>query len=249
MAKDDKKEKDEEPQPESDEKEKKTEIGAKSEEVPKIERVERTPSAPEPKPAATSSATYRASNIMTKILLVVLLIIASLNLYYAWRANQTASTTEATTETSSDTTKTTASSTDNSTDGTDVSATSVKTTSTTASVSFEKALNAKDYNAMKPLLAATVNFILDATECCGDVTADKAIAQLKSRIEDTSVDTYNFSSSQQIVQKMKTNLPESFSKWNNIGISNGKDYLAYNLDTNVKVSEILMGFTDTLDLE
>ena len=243
MAKDDKKEKDEEPQPESDEKEKKTEIGAKSEEVPKIERAEPAPSAPTPK------VTIGGNNIVTKILLVVLLIIASLNLYFAWRANQTASTTEATTETSSDTTKTTASSTDNSTDGTDVSATSVKTTSTTASVSFEKALNAKDYNAMKPLLAATVNFILDATECCGDVTADKAIAQLKSRIEDTSVDTYNFSSSQQIVQKMKTNLPESFSKWNNIGISNGKDYLAYNLDTNGKVSEILMGFTDTLDLE
>jgi len=239
MAKNDEKEKVEEPQPESDGRETETGIKTKEEEVPKIERTERTPSAPTPK------VTIGGNNIITKILLVVLLIIASLNLYFAVQANQIATTTEATTETSSDASETTASG----TDATSVSATSVKATSTTASLSFEETLNAKDYNAMKPLLAGTVNFVLDATECCGDVTADKAIAQLKSRLEDAGTDTYNFSSSQQTVQKMKTNLPESFSKWNNIGISNGKDYLAYNLDSSGKVSEIIMGFTDSLDLE
>lgn len=203
-------------------------------------------SEPKPEPTPSSSAVSRPiGNITTKVLLVVLLIIASLNLYYSWRANKTAATTTATDETSGKTTADDASATET----TSVSATSAKTTASKASVTFESALNAKDYDAMKPLLASTVNFILDASECCGDITADKTIAQLKSRLSDASTDTYNFSSSQQIVQKMKTNLPESFSKWNNIGISNGKDYLAYNVDANGKVSEIIMGFTDSLDLE
>jgi hypothetical protein len=193
--------------------------------------------------------THAGGNATTIILLVILLIIASLTLYFVWHNSQQDTETSATTAT---TTKPTATETTKN-DADTAAATSVTATSGTAatkkSSSFETALNAKDYNAMKPLLADPINFVLDASECCGDVTADKAIAQLKSRIEDASIDTYDFSPSQQIIQNMKVNQPQAFGKWNNIGISKGKDFLAYNLNANGKVSEIIMGFTDSYDLD
>lgn len=118
-----------------------------------------------------------------------------------------------------------------------------------ASVSetFEQAINAEDYGKVSELMADNVNLIFEATECCGRITKESAIKQLKDYIAE--VEAFNFSQDQQVVQQMKVNLADFFAVYT-LGVDEKGAVLGYKMDKAGKVSDVYVAVTHSLfDLE
>ncbi|MEA3273122.1 MAG: hypothetical protein U9Q72_00795 [Patescibacteria group bacterium] len=112
---------------------------------------------------------------------------------------------------------------------------------------FEDAVNQKDYEGMEGLLADEVNYIVEASDCCGNITRDKAIAQLREYLRTPA--TFNFSQEQQIVKKLKVNIADRFENYT-VGIASGKAVLAYKVNPERKVDDIyVVGTYELFDIE
>jgi len=116
-----------------------------------------------------------------------------------------------------------------------------------SSEDFEKAVNEKDFAKVSELMAAKVYYVVDASDCCGDISKDEAAGNLKNYIRD--VESFNFDQEQQVVKQMKVNLAGTFSKYT-IGIADNKMTLSYHLDKQGKVDDIFLSASHLMyDLE
>lgn len=119
--------------------------------------------------------------------------------------------------------------------------------SQTSATVFEKAVNDKDFAKVESLMAARVYYVVDASDCCGDITKKEAAAHLKNYIRD--VDSFNFDQNQQVVRKMKVNLADTFAKYT-IGIADNRMVLSYHLDKQGKVDDLMLSASHLMyDLE
>lgn len=117
----------------------------------------------------------------------------------------------------------------------------------TTSTAFEKAVNDKDFTKVEALMAARVFYVIDASDCCGDITKKEAAANLKNYIR--SVKSFDFDQSQQVVQQMKVNLAGTFAKYT-IGIADNRMVLSYHLDSQGKVDDLMLSASHLMyDLE
>jgi hypothetical protein len=119
--------------------------------------------------------------------------------------------------------------------------------SQTSSAIFEKAVNDKDFTKIEALMATRVYYVIDASDCCGDITKKEAVTNLKNYIR--GVKSLNFDQTQQVVQQMKVNLADTFAKYN-IGIADNKMVLSYHLDAQGKVDDLMLSASHLMyDLE
>lgn len=103
---------------------------------------------------------------------------------------------------------------------------------------FENAVNSKDYDKIETFLTNPINFIIEATECCGDITPEEA-ANSMDYID--GVNSFDFSQDQDIVKKIK----DKYSDYSNdiIGIGDNKAVLIYHLNSEEKVDRIYLSIT------
>ena len=114
-------------------------------------------------------------------------------------------------------------------------------------VAFEKAVNGKDFTKVEALMAARVYYVIDSSDCCGDITKKEAAGNLKNYIR--GVKSFNFDQSQQVVKQMKVNLADTFAKYT-IGIADNKMVLSYHLDRQGKVDDLMLSASHLMyDLE
>lgn len=123
--------------------------------------------------------------------------------------------------------------------------TSASSSTVNAIDDFEEAVSLLDYSSMEKLFADRVNFILEASECCGDITAVQATAEMK-RIKDFG--KFNWSQNQQVVKQIKTNLTD-FTDYT-IGVTPERAILAVHTDTKGLIDKVYINIDhNTLDLE
>ncbi|MDD5489680.1 MAG: hypothetical protein PHP25_03335 [Candidatus Moranbacteria bacterium] len=123
----------------------------------------------------------------------------------------------------------------------------VPTKNQTTSAVFEKAVNDKDIAGIEALMAARVYYVIDQSDCCGDITKKEAAANLKNYI--SSAKSFNFDQNQQVVKQMKVNLPDTFAKYT-IGIADNKMVLSYHLDKQGRVDDLMLSASHLMyDLE
>lgn len=116
-----------------------------------------------------------------------------------------------------------------------------------SSAAFEKAVNDKDFVKIESLMAARVFYVIDASDCCGDITRKEAAKNLQNYIRD--VESFNFDQEQQVVKQMKVNLAGTFAKYT-IGISDNRMALSYHLDKQGKVDDVMLSASHLMyDLE
>ena len=119
--------------------------------------------------------------------------------------------------------------------------------SQTPSAVFEKAVNDNDFAKIETLMAPRVYYVIDASDCCGDITKKEAAANLKNYI--AGANSFNFDQTQQVVRQMKVNLADTFAKYT-IGIADNKMVLSYHLDAQGKVDDLMLSATHLMyDLE
>lgn len=119
--------------------------------------------------------------------------------------------------------------------------------SQSSSAAFEKAINDKDFAKVSALLATRVYYVVDASDCCGDITKKEAASHLKNYIRD--VKSFDFDQEQQVIKQMKVNLAGTFSKYT-IGIADNRMVLSYHLDKQGKVDDIMLSASHLMyDLE
>ncbi len=112
---------------------------------------------------------------------------------------------------------------------------------------FEEAVNAKNYKKAENMLADTVNYIVEASECCGDIPKAQAMENFKGYTYD--VDTFNFSQDQQAVKKLKVNIGKGFED-DIIGIASNGRVMAYQVNADGKVGYLYVAADLSLfDLE
>jgi len=96
-------------------------------------------------------------------------------------------------------------------------------------------------------MAAKVFYVVDASDCCGDITKKEAASHLKNYIR--GVKLFNFDQEQQVIKQMKVNLAGTFAKYT-IGIADNKMVLSYHLDKQGKVDDIMLSASHLMyDLE
>lgn len=116
-----------------------------------------------------------------------------------------------------------------------------------SSSAFEAAVNGKDFTEVESLMAARVNYVVDSSDCCGDITKKEAAANLKKYI--AGAKSFNFNQDQQVVKQMKVNLADTFAKYT-IGIADNKMVLSYHLDSQGKVDDLMLSASHLMyDLE
>lgn len=119
--------------------------------------------------------------------------------------------------------------------------------SSKSSEDFERAVNEKDFAKISELMAVKVFYVVDASDCCGDITKNEASGNLKNYIRD--VESFNFDQEQQVVKQMKVNLAGTFAKYT-IGIADNRMALSYHLDKQGKVDDIFLSASHLMyDLE
>jgi hypothetical protein len=117
----------------------------------------------------------------------------------------------------------------------------------TTSAAFEKAVNDKDFTKAEALMATRVYYVIDSSDCCGDITKKEAAGNLKNYIQD--VKSFNFDQEQQVVKQMKVNLADTFAKYT-IGIADNRMVLSYHLDAQGKVDDLMLSASHLMyDLE
>lgn len=123
----------------------------------------------------------------------------------------------------------------------------VATIDQATSAAFEKAVNGKDFVKVEALMAARVYYVIDQSDCCGDITKKEAAGNLKNYISE--VKSFNFDQNQQVVQQMKVNLPDTFAKYT-IGIADNRMVLSYHPDKQGKVDDLMLSASHLMyDLE
>jgi flagellar basal body-associated protein FliL len=111
---------------------------------------------------------------------------------------------------------------------------------------FQDAVNQNNWTLTEDYFAETVTFIKEATECCGDITAAEAAAEM----EYMDGITFNFSQDQQIVQTIKSNLGDQGFADETIGIADTKQVISYHVDDENKVDRVYMSAShELMDLE
>lgn len=119
--------------------------------------------------------------------------------------------------------------------------------SETNSVAFEKAVNGKDFTKIETLMAARVYYVVDASDCCGNITKKEAASNLKNYI--SGAGSFNFDQNQQVIRQMKVNLADTFAKYT-IGIADNRMVLSYHLDQQGKVDDLMLSASHLMyDLE
>jgi hypothetical protein len=119
--------------------------------------------------------------------------------------------------------------------------------SQTPATAFEKAVNDKDFTKAEALMATRIFYVIDASDCCGDITKKEAAANLKNYIR--SVKSFDFDQNQQVVKQMKVNLADTFAKYT-IGIADNRMVLSYHLDAQGKVDNLMLSASHLMyDLE
>jgi len=117
----------------------------------------------------------------------------------------------------------------------------------TTSADFEKAVNSKDFTKIEALMAARVYYVVDASDCCGNIAKKEAANNLKKYI--SGVKSFNFDQSQQVIRQMKVNLVDTFGKYA-IGIADNRMVLSYHLDRQGKVDDLMLSASHLMyDLE
>lgn len=119
-----------------------------------------------------------------------------------------------------------------------------------AESSFEAAINQRNLTGMTDMMANTVYFVEEATECCGMIGKAAAAKNFLDYSEGTKL--YNFAETQQAVKKLRVNLVDSFGpkKFTKIGISNDNKVVAYRLNSQNKVDSLYIAINiDLFDLE
>ena len=115
------------------------------------------------------------------------------------------------------------------------------------SSAFENAVNQKDFAKLETLLADNVYYVVDASDCCGDITKQEAVSHFKNYIR--RVKSFNFDQNQQVVRQMKVNLAETFSKYT-IGIADNRMVLSYQVNKLGKINNIMLSASHLMyDLE
>ena len=115
------------------------------------------------------------------------------------------------------------------------------------SSAFEKAVNDKDFSKVETLMAAKVFYVVDASDCCGDITRKEAVEHLQNYIR--NVKSFDFDQEQQVVRQMKVNLAGTFAKYT-IGIADNKMVLSYHLNKQGKVDDVMLSASHLMyDLE
>jgi len=116
-----------------------------------------------------------------------------------------------------------------------------------SSEAFEKALNDKNFAKVESLMAARIYYVIDASDCCGDITRKETVGNLQNYIH--GVKSFNFDQNQQVVRQMKVNLASTFSKYT-IGIADNQMVLSYHLDQQGKVDDLMLSASHLMyDLE
>lgn len=113
-------------------------------------------------------------------------------------------------------------------------------------IEFQEAINDKNYEAIGNYIAQTVNFVVDRSDCCGDISGVETLNQIENQTE--NVVSYNFWQDQQIVKSMKVNLADTFADMT-IGVAETGEIVAYGLDNQNKVNKLFFTHQDFLDLE
>ena len=117
----------------------------------------------------------------------------------------------------------------------------------TTSAAFEKAVNSKDFAKIESLMSARIYYVVDASDCCGDITKKEAVAHLKNYIRDAK--SFDFDQNQQVIRQMNVNLADTFAKYT-IGIANNRMVLSYHLDKQGKVDDLMLSASHLMyDLE
>ncbi|MDI6778249.1 MAG: hypothetical protein QMD77_03585 [Patescibacteria group bacterium] len=115
------------------------------------------------------------------------------------------------------------------------------------SSAFENAVNQEDFAKAETLLADNVYYVIDASDCCGDISKKEAVQNFKNYIK--SVKSFDFDQEQQVVKQMKVNLAETFSKYT-IGIADNKMVLSYQVNKRGKINNIMLSASHLMyDLE
>ena len=96
-------------------------------------------------------------------------------------------------------------------------------------------------------MAEQVTYTREATECCGSMTKQEALGNLRSDFGDCQV--IDFSQDQQLVKSLKTNRSDVFSENDVIGICDNERILIYEVDSDGKVNDIYFSLVGLYDLE
>jgi len=119
---------------------------------------------------------------------------------------------------------------------------------TNAGKTFEAALNNKDFAEAQTVLADNVNYIVEATECCGLITAAEAMTHLEDYI--AGYTSINWSQDQQLVKQLKTNFPQNFPADNVVGIADNERVIAYKVGADGQIDDVYVVVSHMLfDLE
>lgn len=99
---------------------------------------------------------------------------------------------------------------------------------------IEAAVNSRNTQAMASYMTNPVHVILQATECCGEMTPDEAIAQA-SYVEPGV--PFNFDQEDATIKNLKLKNPELANTF--IGISNNMEHLAaFTINNQNKIAQI-----------
>ncbi len=116
-----------------------------------------------------------------------------------------------------------------------------------SSPEFEKAVNGGDFSGAETFVASRVYYVVDASECCGDISKKEAMNHLEKYIRDAG--TFDFDQDQQVVKQMKVNLAGTFSSYT-IGVAENGMVLSYKLDKQGKVNNVMLSASHLMyDLE
>jgi hypothetical protein len=128
-----------------------------------------------------------------------------------------------------------------------ISQKNISTAKITSSDSFEEYLNKKDYVNIQNLMADRVMYVVDSSDCCGEISKKEAVSNMKNYLK--SATSFDFSQDQQVVKQMKVNLPGTFGKYT-IGVADNKMVLSYHLNSDQKVDDIFISASHLMyDLE
>lgn len=116
-----------------------------------------------------------------------------------------------------------------------------------ASEDFENAVNAGDFKKIEALMADNVYYVVDASDCCGDISKKEAVDHFKNYIRGAK--SFDFDQEQQVVKQMKVNLAGTFAKYT-IGIAGNKMVLSYMTNKQGKVNNVMLSASHVMyDLE
>ncbi len=109
------------------------------------------------------------------------------------------------------------------------------------------AIDTKNYAALEGYMATNVSVILEATECCGSLSAADATKQLEYLNDATS--PWNFDQTNATIKQIKTQEPTKYGPDTAyVGIAANEYTVSFKFDANNKINGITMAVTYKLIL-